>query len=357
MVAEDYAPFDVDVTTEDPGTAGLVRSSSGDTVYGTRVLVTPSDDPFAKICARGCGGVAYIGVFDRCRVRTTSPPGCFRRRWATTPRTSPRRPPTRRATTSASTTTAPLRWATTPGTGSGRRSWASATTARWCSGARAPTPAPTTSRTTSRILTGYLGPRPDEAAGAVATPSTLPDGEAVIGTPDDVDAYLLGTCAAGHRGGGAPRRGGPQPRRPCGRSSTPTASSGPSRSPRSGFVDGTTASGLGGSLTVPDGRRRLGRSRSRASARAPGRAGVRRLRQPGCLHGERARLRRRGRRRRAERAGRRRGRQRRHRPPHPHLVGPAARGTGRSPATSSPAPGRRPPRRSAPTPAATPSPG
>ena len=147
MVAEDYAPFDVDVTTQDPGTAGLVRSSSSDTVYGTRVLVTPSDDPFAKICSLGCGGVAYISVFDD--VGTYHQPAwVFPQGWATTPRTSPRRPPTRRATTSASPTTAPMRRATTPGTGRGRRSWESATTGRWCSGAGAPTSVPTTSRTT-----------------------------------------------------------------------------------------------------------------------------------------------------------------------------------------------------------------
>ena len=77
MVAEDYAPFDVDVTTQDPGAAGMVRSSSSDTVYGTRVLVTPSDDPFAKICSRACGGVAYIGVFDRRRARYYQPAWVF----------------------------------------------------------------------------------------------------------------------------------------------------------------------------------------------------------------------------------------------------------------------------------------
>ena len=58
-VAEDYAPFDVDVTTEDPGQAAITRSSSGDNVYGTRVVITIDD--FASC---GCGGFAYVGVFD-----------------------------------------------------------------------------------------------------------------------------------------------------------------------------------------------------------------------------------------------------------------------------------------------------
>ncbi len=59
IVAEDYAPFDVDVTTEDPGQAAITRSSSGDDLYGTRVVMTVDD--FASC---GCGGFAYVGVFD-----------------------------------------------------------------------------------------------------------------------------------------------------------------------------------------------------------------------------------------------------------------------------------------------------
>jgi pre-peptidase/metallopeptidase family M12-like protein len=60
-VAEDYAPFDVDVTTQDPGAAAINRSSSSDTVYGTRVLVDPTSW-YQSGC--GCGGVAYVGVYD-----------------------------------------------------------------------------------------------------------------------------------------------------------------------------------------------------------------------------------------------------------------------------------------------------
>lgn len=65
QVSEDYAPFDVDVTTEDPGTAALQRSSLADQVYGAHALVTPSDEAATDICgADGCGGVAYTDVFD-----------------------------------------------------------------------------------------------------------------------------------------------------------------------------------------------------------------------------------------------------------------------------------------------------
>jgi hypothetical protein len=63
-VAEDYAPFDVDVTTQDPGAAAIDRTNGSDPTYGTRVLVSPSDDAITKICPAGCGGVAYIDVFD-----------------------------------------------------------------------------------------------------------------------------------------------------------------------------------------------------------------------------------------------------------------------------------------------------
>ena len=59
LVAEDFAPFDVDVTTEDPGQDAITRSSSSDDRYGTRVVMTVDD--FAGC---GCGGFAYVGIFD-----------------------------------------------------------------------------------------------------------------------------------------------------------------------------------------------------------------------------------------------------------------------------------------------------
>lgn len=60
-VAEDYAPFDVDVTTQDPGAAAINRSSASDQQYGTRVVIDPTDW-YQAGC--GCGGIAYVGVFD-----------------------------------------------------------------------------------------------------------------------------------------------------------------------------------------------------------------------------------------------------------------------------------------------------
>ncbi|GAB2559552.1 hypothetical protein GCM10027269_11680 [Kribbella endophytica] len=60
-VAEDYAPFDVDVTTQEPPQDAITRSDSADEQYGTRVLIDP-DTWYQSGC--GCGGVAYIGVYD-----------------------------------------------------------------------------------------------------------------------------------------------------------------------------------------------------------------------------------------------------------------------------------------------------
>jgi hypothetical protein len=63
-VAEDYAPFDVDVTTEEPAAGEIDRTGAADQVYGTRALITPSTSAATNICGGGCGGVAFIGVFN-----------------------------------------------------------------------------------------------------------------------------------------------------------------------------------------------------------------------------------------------------------------------------------------------------
>jgi hypothetical protein len=58
-VAEDYAPFAIDVTTQEPGTARIERTDSLDQEYGTRLAITSTSN------SCGCGGVAYVGVFDK----------------------------------------------------------------------------------------------------------------------------------------------------------------------------------------------------------------------------------------------------------------------------------------------------
>lgn len=62
-VAEDYAPFEVDVTTEEPPASALWRSSSSDTTYGSRVGFTSSSDVQDMMCGQPCGGIAWVGTF------------------------------------------------------------------------------------------------------------------------------------------------------------------------------------------------------------------------------------------------------------------------------------------------------
>jgi Metallo-peptidase family M12B Reprolysin-like len=58
-VAEDFAPFDVNVTTQEPAADALTRSSSSDTTFGTTALITNRTGVYS--C--GCGGVAYVGIY------------------------------------------------------------------------------------------------------------------------------------------------------------------------------------------------------------------------------------------------------------------------------------------------------
>ena len=62
-VAEDYAPFDIDVTTRDPGPDALARSGPDDTSYGTYVKIGATDATWARTCSSSCGGVAFISAY------------------------------------------------------------------------------------------------------------------------------------------------------------------------------------------------------------------------------------------------------------------------------------------------------
>ncbi|WP_157269760.1 PKD domain-containing protein [Azohydromonas aeria] len=59
-VAEDFAPFDVNVTTEAVAQDLITRSGTSDEFYGTQVVITTR----AGVYSYSCGGVAYLGVFD-----------------------------------------------------------------------------------------------------------------------------------------------------------------------------------------------------------------------------------------------------------------------------------------------------
>ena len=58
-VAEDFLPFGVNVTTQDPGVDALRRSSSSDIAWGQRVVISPTN-----WYNTGAGGVAYVGSFS-----------------------------------------------------------------------------------------------------------------------------------------------------------------------------------------------------------------------------------------------------------------------------------------------------
>jgi hypothetical protein len=71
QVSESYAPFDVDVTTQDPGKDGLSRTTSDDTRYGAHVVITSSSAARTALCG-GCLGVAWLGTYDRLENSTTA---------------------------------------------------------------------------------------------------------------------------------------------------------------------------------------------------------------------------------------------------------------------------------------------
>ncbi len=63
-VAEDYAAFDVDVTTEQPTVDQMTRTSLTDDTYGSRALITKNWTAGTTRGDCGCGGFAYVGVYD-----------------------------------------------------------------------------------------------------------------------------------------------------------------------------------------------------------------------------------------------------------------------------------------------------
>jgi hypothetical protein len=250
IVAEDYAPFGVDVTTQDPGQAGLVRSSTSDTAYGTRVLITPSTDAHSKICGSGCGGVAYLSVFNR--VGSTLQPA-----WVFPQALGDDAKNVAEAASHEAGHNLGLSHdgSTTNTYYAGQGSWAPIMgvgyykpVVQWSRGSYPG--ADNTAQDDLAVIASYLGRRTDEAPGPSGTPVPLPMGPGVITDASDVDTYLLGTCTGGSTVTVAPAAYAPNLdvqatlRDAAG---TVVATS----APASGPGDGTTASGMGATLTVP----------------------------------------------------------------------------------------------------------
>lgn len=61
VMAEDYAPFDVNITTREPDASALERTDASDNSYGLRVIFT-NNGPVFSAC--GCGGAAFLNTFD-----------------------------------------------------------------------------------------------------------------------------------------------------------------------------------------------------------------------------------------------------------------------------------------------------
>jgi len=59
-VAEDFMPFNVNVTTIDPGSEALINSGGADEEWGIRSLATQATDGFGN----GIGGVAFLNSFN-----------------------------------------------------------------------------------------------------------------------------------------------------------------------------------------------------------------------------------------------------------------------------------------------------
>ncbi|GAB3992103.1 fibronectin type III domain-containing protein [Nocardioides marmoraquaticus] len=64
QVAETYAPFDVNVTTRDPGRDAWTRTGTADTTYGSRVVLTSSTAAQSALCG-DCAGVAGLNTFGK----------------------------------------------------------------------------------------------------------------------------------------------------------------------------------------------------------------------------------------------------------------------------------------------------
>jgi hypothetical protein len=59
-VSEDFSPFNINVTTQDPGIAALTNSGGSDTTWGQRAVIGGSSYDWMKASA---GGLSYVNVF------------------------------------------------------------------------------------------------------------------------------------------------------------------------------------------------------------------------------------------------------------------------------------------------------
>jgi hypothetical protein len=208
LVAEDYAPFDVDVTTEDPGAAAIQRSSSGDVEYGAHALVSPTD-AWWTLCAPvppevepGCGGIAFIDVFDEVDYwgGGSNGYGYLQPAWIFPQGTGDSAKSIAEAvshevghqlglshdrTATQDYYAGHGTWAPIMGSGYGRP------ITQWSKGDH---PGATNHEDDLAVIGTVLGPRSDEAPTGVTGAPEVPVGIAYVGDRTDTDTFLLGTC-------------------------------------------------------------------------------------------------------------------------------------------------------------------
>ena len=197
-VAEDFAPFDVDVTTQEPASAAITRSDAADQVYGTRALISPSESAQEQICGGNCGGVAYVDVFDASGNHTAYQPA-----WVFPQSLGNDAKNIAEAVSHEVGHNLGLRhdgvergstyydghgtWAPIMGSGYGKP------ITQWSRGDYSG--ANNQQNDLMVINAGGAPLRPDEAVGTVAATTGPPSGTAYITADDDRDVYKLGVCS------------------------------------------------------------------------------------------------------------------------------------------------------------------
>ncbi|WP_408898557.1 fibronectin type III domain-containing protein [Nocardioides sp. R1-1] len=213
-VAEDFAAWDVDVTTQEPLYGGLFRSSSSDPTYGARVAFTNDGAVQSQLCGGGCGGIAWIGTFNEIAPQEQHSPA-----WVFPSSLGQKAKNMAEAAAHEAGHTLGLAHdgSGTSGYYTGTSLWGpvmgspySAAVTQWSRGSYAGA----NNAEDDRAVIGAHGlpPRTDEAGSTPATAadlSTLPDGAGVITGPADADWYALTGCAGTLTASASPAAVGP----------------------------------------------------------------------------------------------------------------------------------------------------
>ena len=189
VVAEDYAPFDVNVTTKTPVAGAIERSGPADMTYGTRVLMT-AGGPIYDDCR--CGGVAYVDTFSLTNNTYYQPAWVFTNGTSTSGKSMGETASHEAghnlglghdgAATTYYSGSAP--WAPIMGTASNQP------VSQWSAGEY---PGATNTQDDLAIIATHLAVRADDHANTAlgATPLTATPAEGVIATRADTDAFTF----------------------------------------------------------------------------------------------------------------------------------------------------------------------